>query len=286
MAQENALFRLTVLGSRGSMPLCRSDMIKYGGNTSSYLLETRTDAIILDAGTGILNIPDTGEKKKSLLISHSHMDHVVGLPQFLTSLFGKELTIYGSTAEGLTMRQQLDKYISRPLWPITLDDYNMDLEFIEARGTFNIGDVTVTTAPSNHPGGSTLYKLDFCGKKVVYATDFEHEILPPSKRPVGAEEDTGERTPLESLAEFSMGADLILYDAQYTPEEYVRCRGFGHSTYEKAIELKDMTGAGKVILVHHNPSHNDEYMDRLSEVIRERGEGDISFAREGSVYNL
>ena len=313
---KNNQISLTVLGSRGSLPISSPEKVRYGGNTSCYLLETDKEAIILDAGSGIQNLPDLGERRKSLLITHTHMDHIVGLPAFLTSLWGKKLAIFGATYEGLTIKQQLDRYISRPLWPITIEDHNLEMDIVnidfrspeglavstalgnnviyEADGVarFDIGDVKVACMPSNHPGGSTLYRLEYEGKSVVYATDFEHEVLPAAKRERGADtldasSDGGSPiTPLERLAKFSMGADLIMYDAQYTPEEYEKCRGFGHSTYIQALDLKKRTGAGEILLVHHNPSHADDFMDKMAADVAALSADGISFAKEGMVIEL
>ncbi len=112
MSKENSInsgnISLHVLGCRGSMPISGPDFAKYGGATSSYLYMTEEEAIILDAGTGILNLPDVGSRRLSVLISHSHIDHILGLPMFIGSLGAKELSIYGATHEQLTIRQQLD----------------------------------------------------------------------------------------------------------------------------------------------------------------------------------
>ena len=317
MSKNNKnLFSLTVLGSRGSIPISSPDKVRYGGNTSCYLVETDKEAIILDAGSGIQNLPDLGDKRKSLLITHTHMDHIVGLPAFLTRLWGKELAIFGAAYEGLSIKQQLDRYISRPLWPITIEDHNIKtdivnidwkspkgLEVSTALGNniiyeegivacFNIGDVKVFATPSNHPGGSTLFRLEYAGRSIVYATDFEHEELPAEKRergaePIDASSDGGSsETPLERLAKFSKGADLIMYDAQYTPEEYEKCRGFGHSTYIQALELKEKTGAGEILLIHHNPSHTDDFMDKMADEVAALSADGISFAKEGMIIEL
>lgn len=284
---------LTVLGTRGSMAVSAPNMAKYGGNTTCYLIETPEEAIIIDAGTGIMNLPDIQGKRISLLITHAHIDHIMGLPMFLGKQAGKEITIYGETRDDLTIKEQLERYISNPLWPVTMDDYPVNLTFKDIttdnnaanntdntdnvnsainNSSFNIGDVTVSTMPSNHPGGSTIYRLDYNEEAVVIATDFEHEEVTASD----CSQSTAAGNQLTRLAAFSASASLILYDAQYTPEEYEKCRGYGHSTYEQAIELAEMIASGKrtpagerhtapaqILLIHHAPNHDDAFLDAL-----------------------
>ncbi len=284
---------LTVLGTRGSMAVSAPGMAKYGGNTTCYLIETPEEAIIIDAGTGIMNLPDIQGKRISLLITHAHIDHIMGLPMFLGKQAGKEITIYGETRDGLTIKEQLERYISNPLWPVTMDEYPVKLTFKDVAADnnavnnddyspFNIGDITVSTMPSNHPGGSTIYRLDYNGKSVVIATDFEHEEVTASD----CSQSTAAGNPLARLAAFSASASLILYDAQYTPEEYEKCRGYGHSTYVQALELAEMiapgkrapagerhTAAAQILLIHHAPNHDDAFLDALQAEIDQRAAG-------------
>ncbi len=314
MSKENTTnsgnITLHVLGCRGSMSVSGPDYAKYGGATSSYLYETDEEAIIIDAGTGILNMPDVGERRLSILISHSHIDHILGLPMFIGSAKAKELSIYGAVHEGLTIRQQLDTYLRHPLWPVGFDAFRSHINFVDVKEnaeSFTIGDVTVTAVPSNHPGGSTVYKLEHNGTSVVYASDFEHEELPDDRKDRGlieAEENfrrketeisadsasgsqyTFATNPLQALTQFSKNADLLLYDAQYTTEEYKKCKTFGHSTAEKAWELKNKAGIKQILLVHHAPNHTDAFLDEMEKEIHRQcncTSNDMHLAKEGEV---
>lgn len=268
---------ITVLGSRGSMPVSSPEMAGYGGNTSCYLVETENEAIIIDAGTGVTRLPDIGDRRLSLLITHAHIDHILGFPILLSALRGKEISIYGATRDGLTIKQQLESYISTPLWPVTMDIYGVNIDFheIAEEGTFAIGEVTVTTMPSNHPGGSTIYRLTHNSTSITIATDYEHIA------------SNSEYSQLASLTNFAQGSNLILYDAQYTPEEYEKCRGFGHSTYKKAIEIQKLANAKQMLLIHHAPNHTDEFIDNLQERINSlEPELSITFAHEGQTISL
>lgn len=316
MSKENTSnagnITLHILGCRGSMPISGPAFAKYGGATSSYLYMTDEEAIILDAGTGILNLPDVGSRHVSVLISHSHIDHILGLPMFIGSLGAKELSIYGATHEQLTIRQQLDTYLKRPLWPVGLDAFPCKITYVDVKenaAPFQIGDVTVTAVPSNHPGGSTIYKLEFQGTSVVYASDFEHEELPDDRKDKGlieAEEAFGKKAgesaaensnalytfatnPLQALTHFSKNADLLLYDAQYTSEEYLKCKTFGHSTAEKAFELKTKASIKQILLVHHAPGHTDSFLDEMEKEICTKFGctiDDMHLVKEGEVIRL
>ena len=278
-------FKLTVLGTRGSMAISGPATAKYGHATSSYLVETGSEAIILDAGTGIQNMPDVGEKRLSLLISHSHIDHILGLPMFLGDSRGKEISIYGATRDGLTMREQLDLYIKRPLWPITMDYYPVKLEFcgISEKALFHIGAVEVSAMESFHPGGSSIFKLSVDGRTIVYATDFEHD-KPYVGDVVSSKDDMHI---FAQLAKFAEGADLVLYDAQYSDEEYEKCKGYGHSSWQKALELYELAKPKEMLLIHHAPNHTDAMIDAMAEEIKARGVGDaVRFAKEGDIVTI
>ncbi len=289
---------LRVLGCRGSMPISGPAFARYGGATSSYLYMTDKEAIILDAGTGILNIPDLGSRHLSILISHAHIDHILGLPMFLGPIGAKELSIYGATHECLTIRQQLDTYLKRPLWPVGLDAFPCTITFKDVKENaepFQIGDVTVTAVPSNHPGGSTIFKLEHQGTSVVYASDFEHEELPEGRRDEGLTEaekslhSPFSTDPLKALTDFSRNADLVLYDAQYTSQEYLKCKTFGHSTSEMANELRTAANIKQILLVHHAPGHTDTFLDEMEKEIHQKyncTSDDMLLAKEGDIIRL
>ena len=324
MSDKSKRFSLTVLGTRGSMAVTGSDKIKYGCGTSCYLVETEDETVIMDAGSGILNLSDTGKEKVSLLITHTHIDHILGLPMFLGDFRGKELWIYGETRGGAPIKQQLEMYMKPPLWPVGFDVFPVDIEFRGISPSFNIGDIKVTTMEANHPGGSTIFGLEYDGRKIVYATDFEHgkrdikleaDIEGPSvpvsvrssadsdnsvngRFSFGYDESdsagSGNDVPaFRRLAEFAKGADLLLYDAQYTVAEYEKCRGFGHSTYLKALELYELSGAKDMLLVHHAPMHDDAFMDRMATELEKTLasmpapiRGSIHFAKEGEQIDI
>jgi ribonuclease BN (tRNA processing enzyme) len=153
-----------------------------------------------------------------------------------------------------------------PYWPLRLTDYPGRLLISPLSRRFHVGAVEVECARGNHPDGSTVFRLSCGGKRLVYATDYEPEDIS-----------------FPELIRFCEGADLVLYDAQYTEEEYGSRKGFGHSTAMKGLELLVRSGAKKLLLIHHNPSAADKEL-----LYRERVlfHPKIRYAREGEVYEL
>lgn len=272
------LIRLSILGARGSIPVSGDNMSKYGGDTSCYELTIGSEVIYLDAGTGIVNANPPDDKNISIIISHPHIDHIMGLPFFpAMNEKGRKIRIYSCKRGGLSTRQQIDALMSPPLWPVTLDAYPADIECIDIEEEFFIGDIRVNLMECNHPGGgssciSIVAKDGKRSEKLVYATDFEHE------------EDSEER-----LIEFAAGADILLYDAQYAEDEYPSHIGYGHSTASVGMRIKEAAGIKELLFIHHDPHHNDEVMDSLSARICIP---DVYYAkvdrrkRSGDIYSL
>ncbi len=194
--------KITILGARGSIPTDGTEFSEFGGGTSCFLVETDSQAVFLDAGSGLLHAPDTGDKPVSFLITHSHVDHIMGIPLAPLFLSGKRVDIYLKTRNGLDAAGQLSALMNPPLWPVGLDIYPCEPVFHDTEFPFALGNIKVSGMEANHPGGATVYRLEHEGKTLVYATDHEH---------------TEEKQ--KELAEFAHNADLILYDAQYTDEE-------------------------------------------------------------------
>ncbi len=265
-------FRLEVYGTRGSNPIFGEPYAKYGGSTSCYAVTATTEdsqeAIFLDAGSGSINAESIENSNISIILSHSHLDHILGLMVFpYLNDEDKCITIYLAKRNGLSAKEQIDALISNPLWPCSIDDYKAKVTIKDMPESFNIGSVQVDTMESNHPGGSSIIRLTFDGKKLVYATDYEH----------------GEEEKEKQLAQLSKDADLILYDAQYTALEYPNFKGYGHSTPEEGLKLKEISGAKEMVFVHHSTNHNDLFLYQEERKYLAQG---AHFAREGEVFYL
>lgn len=259
-------FTLTVLGARGSSPVCRGDSMAFGGSTSCYMLRAGGETIFLDAGSGLLSAPAEYPKPPVFLLSHLHVDHILGLGMYSwLSKKEAETTIYVPAEDGDAL-QALDGLYSPPYWPLSLTAYGSTVQVLPHGFPLQIGEITVDGMKGCHPGGVWCFRIRYHGKTLVYASDFEHE------EPYFSE-----------LIEFSRGADLILYDAQYTAEEYEMKKGFGHSTAEKGLELLERAEAAQLLLIHHDPFLTDrQLLDREAQI----GRDNVRFAREGEVISL
>ena len=257
------LLRLTVLGTRGSMAACRSDCRIFGGDTSCYMVQAGDETIFLDGGSGITTAPAIYPKPPVILLSHVHLDHIMGLGMF-TGFFvpGQHARIYVPDCEDKKeAEQRLDQVFSPPTWPLKLSQLEGKPEILPMLQSFSVGRIRVDTQEGNHPNGAVVIRLSCEGASIVYATDYEYS------------EESFAR-----LARFAAGTDLILYDAQYTEDEYVYSRGFGHSTPDRGIELLHKSGAGRMLLVHHSPSVSDDILFmRENQINHPR----VSFARQG-----
>ena len=259
--------KITILGARGSIPTEGKGMSAFGGATSCVMVEAGENVIVLDAGTGITGVNDVGVRSVSVLITHPHVDHILGLPFFSCMLEkNRRIDIYATVKDGIGAYGQISSLISTPLWPCTADDYPADVCCHDITGPFIIGDVGIDLTESCHPGGSTIFRIEHDGMSFVYATDYEHS-------------DEGD----ERLADFCRGTDLLLYDGQYTKEEYDSKRGYGHSTPEHGVYIMKKSNAHMMRIVHHDPCHDDEMLERMEKEIKNEN---TAFARQGEVIWL
>ena len=266
--------KITILGARGSVPTDGTDMAEYGGATSCIMAETKNSVLFLDAGTGIITAPDPGNKPVSILLTHPHADHLIGLPFFpILSKKGSRFDIYAMTREGLGTYEQISKLISNPLWPATIYDYPSEVRCYDLTSHMcnrdtgvKIGDFDVRAIESNHPGGSSIFRIEHDGVSFVYATDYEHNEVKDAE-----------------LVDFCKGTDMLLYDGQYTPEEYETKKAFGHSTPGHGKYIMHECEAKALRIVHHDPHHTDEMLKKMEQDIA--GDG-ISFAKQGETIWL
>lgn len=255
---------VTVLGCRGSMATGARDTALFGGDTSCYEVRAGTDLLYLDAGSGLLRAKPGEAKDIHLFISHPHLDHIMGFAMF-PALARRDcrIHVYGFKREGMGPEEQMRRLFAPPLWPVWPGDAPAEVCFHTLREPVKAAGFEVDWIPSCHSGGSAVYRLRREGKTLVYATDFEHG---------NAAE--------EALIRFAAGADLLLYDGQYTPEEHARRKGYGHSTGEEGLRIAKICGAKRLWLVHHDPWAEDEVL-----LGREKRLG-IHYARQGETAEL
>lgn len=241
--------KVTILGARGSVPVAGERVSRYGGATACVLVELGGEVLVLDGGTGILELtrylrPE--EKTLHLLLSHTHIDHILGLPAW-APLFDPSFAahVYTATREGLSPLQQLQRLMTPPLWPVQPEQFCARMTYHTVQGPFSVGAVEVRVLEGAHPGGCTVFRLDCGGKSVVYASDYELN-----------------ETSFAPLAAFAKDCSLLLCDGQYTAQELERRRGFGHSAWTDAARLAARCGAARLRILHHAPWRSDEELDQ------------------------
>ena len=263
-------FILTVLGSRGSVPIAGKNFVHYGGSTSCYKILADDEEIYLDAGSGIVQAVPQADTRITVLLTHMHLDHIIGLPFFVAlGQKNRPIDIFAQERSGLKPKDALDRLISPPFWPLKICEYPANVNFHDLPPeSFKIGNVDVQWSDGTHPQGSTIFRLTFGGKSLVYATDFEHS-------PDGC----------KKLADFAHGCDLLLYDAQYTADEYEKFRGFGHSTPDEGLKVAAAAHAKKILFVHHAPNRTDDELSELDQIFAARNEN-VTFAKVGDEISI
>ena len=267
-------------GVRGSLASPGAGTLKTGGNTACVEVRCGKETVIFDLGTGLRPLGVALMRKPpvraSLFLSHYHWDHIAGLPFFAPAYDPRsELTIHGATRRGRDVRQILSGQMIDPYFPVDLGVLNAHLRFVTLQdgGLAHLGGALIKAAELNHPGGALGFRLEHEGRSMVYATDFEH----------GTAAD-------ERLVELARGADLLVFDAQYTPAEYEgngvpSRKGWGHSTYEIGAQIARSAGVKKLALYHHAPERDDSGIRKLAALAKKLHPGAFA-AREGLELSL
>lgn len=298
-------------GVRGSIPVPGVATNRYGGNTSC--VEVRPDGasrIILDAGTGIrklgkdlLAAPEfmAGKGTAHLLISHTHWDHIQGLP-FFSPLYqkGNRLFVYARQRDDTHLRAVFQSQTEDPYFPVPFDSVQADVSFRELieGAQFEIGPVKVSCTRLNHPWIAIAYRIEHEGRSVAYVTDtapfrdilFENEFIqsPPSPGAAMRPDDARKlKLMRDALVRLCEGTDLVIYDTHFTPEEYRERPHYGHSTAWDALEIVREAGARQLALYHHAPERTDDQLDLiLGEVRKHSGPVEVVAAHEGMELDL
>ena len=286
--------RVQFWGARGSIAKPGPSTARYGGNTSCIEARSaRGTLVVVDCGTGGhslgQNLVSAGAEgvRGHILISHTHWDHIQGIP-FFAPLFvpGNEWDIYGPKGLGQSLREALAGQMQYTYFPVPLDQCGATIRYHDlVEGTFDIEDIKVSTRYLNHPALTLGYRLEADGVAVVYACDHE----PHSRMLATCHADiTGQDL---RHAEFVNRADLLIHDAQYTAEEYPAKVGWGHSTVEYVVNLGQFAQVKKVALTHHDPLRDDDAIDRLVANIRAKlrenaSSLDVFAAVEGQIVEI
>ncbi len=258
MTEQQFLVRFW--GVRGSIACPGAQTVKYGGNTSCIEMLVGGHRLIFDGGTGLrelgLTLLQAMPLEANLFFTHSHWDHIQGFPFFVPAFVpGNRFNIHGAIApNGSTIEQRLNDQMLHPNFPVPLQIMGADLKFcdIEIGETVRIGDITVENALLNHPGEAVGYRVTWQDKVTAYITDTEHF---PDRLD-------------ENVVWLARDADIMIYDATYTDEEYYDKKsskvGWGHSTWQEAVKVARAANVKTLVIFHHDPGHDDHFMDQVA----------------------
>lgn len=265
-------------GVRGSIPSPGPETARYGGNTPCVEMRAGAHHLIFDLGTGArqLGARVEGPLDANIFLTHYHYDHLQGLP-FFTPFFDPRarFTVRGPTRGGRTVQEVISSQMQPPFFPVTAEMvFRAQLEYqsFEAGDRARLGDLTVSAIEANHPGGNLAYRVEHQGQVVVYATDHER----------GARD--------AQLTDFCQGAEVLIYDAMYTDDEYLgragaAKKGWGHSTWQSAVGVANAAQVKTLVLFHHEPTRSDDDLDDIVKIARRHFHSTLA-AREGLVLKL
>ena len=275
MADDKNRLSVRFWGVRGSIACPGPDYVRYGGNTSCLEVRCGEHLLIFDGGTGMRELgrelADQAPIDADVFFTHTHIDHINGMPFFAPAFDPQNrFTVAAGHLNGNSgIKDVLGQMMAAPIFPVPVEVFGAQMDFHD----FVSGEtlkprpgVNIRTAPLNHPNGATAYRIEYKGRSLCYVTDTEHVAGRPDRN-------------ILSLID---GADIFIYDATYTDEEYPTYQGWGHSTWEEGMRLAEDAGVRTYVLFHHDPSHTDDFMDDVA-AKAERARPGTLVAREGMV---
>ncbi len=273
-------FNVTFWGVRGSIACSGPETQRYGGHTSCIEMWCGDRLLVFDAGTGArplglsLDEKTSGPFKLDHFFSHTHWDHIVGLP-FFCPAYGKgnEIRIWaGHLLPSSDIEAVLRQAMTEPLFPVPLDVFHAEISFQDftAGETLDLGDgIVVRTATLNHPNEATGYRVEFNGHSACYVTDTEHI---PGKHD-------------ENVLGLIEGADLVIYDGTYCDDEFLDYEGWGHSTWQEGVRLAQQANVKQLAIFHHDPGRSDDALDAIGKEAASHFSGAF-IAKEGDTLSL
>jgi phosphoribosyl 1,2-cyclic phosphodiesterase len=279
--------------------------MKVGGNTPCVELRVDGHVYVLDAGTGIVALGNhlmrqTALREMSIILTHYHWDHISGLPFFVPAFVpGWKIDFYGPAGSAEDLEYHIAQQMKAPYFPVETETWLAEITYRTPAECTDLGAIKLSHFTMHHPGLTYAYRIEVAGKTIVYAPDNELGFISYSIDERKEEFDEHERLLLEEMKEeqkwrgleFMSRADLLIHDAQYTPEDYARKRGWGHSCYLDTVALAIEAGVKELYLFSHDPNNDDAVLDELqrnaAKLARElKSNMPCTLAREGDCIDL
>ncbi len=268
-------------GVRGSYAAPFPSHTRVGGNTSCVEISSDGHSLVCDAGTGIIPLGDEmilrtdNNKKLLILLTHYHWDHICGLPFFKPAFIpGWEINLFAPGQSAGEIEQNLSAQMQVPFFPVSTETWLATINYLDPKKTnIDYGPINITCHHVHHPGITYGYKIKVGNKIIMYISDNECRFLDKSVKQKMDTFNEEEQQMFEAVnrEEYAYelqsikGADILIHDAQYTPEDYETKRGWGHSCYVDVINYAIDAGVKEVYLYHHDPGYNDEAIDNIHE---------------------
>lgn len=260
-------------GVRGSFPIPRSDD-EFGGNTSCVEIRSnKNELIIFDMGTGLRDLGNSIIKNDSdirdinIVLSHFHYDHILGFLMFIPLFIDKyNVNIYAPGETDNEIESKFQSFLNPHFWPVNMDMFTSKITFNHyTPGAFNISEnIKITNSPHGHPGGANSLRVDIDRFSVTYVTDCEHPTNHLN----------------QNVVDIAKNTDILIHDAQYTPEQMHSHKGWGHSSWENCVNVAKAANVKKLALFHHNPDHGNPILEHIEKDAKDIFVNTFS-AREG-----
>jgi len=300
------MFSVRFWGVRGSIPCPGRHTVEFGGNTTCLEIRADKRLIVIDLGTGVKSLGDylmtndfkDGPLELDIFISHTHWDHIMGFPMFRPIFVpGTKIKIRGPvTYDGDSLASIIGDQLSYKYWPVRYNELAAKIDYQELKETTLDmgGGITLTTKYLNHPLLCLGYRFDYQGKSIITAFDHEpfRNLFPTDPNDPSYDEEAaieGELTAKdenEKILNFFSGADILIHDTQYTAKEFEKHLGWGHSSYEYAIDTASRAKVKKLVFFHHDPNNSDEKLESFENHYKtetgKESQLEIIMAREGS----